>query len=371
MKMKRIVALMATVAMSATLLVGCKSGESSSSEKPSEGDKKPATESTVSVGLVTDEGGINDKSFNQTANEGVKKAEKEFGIKYKYVESQKKEDYEPNIESLIADGSQLTYAIGYQLADAVKAASENNPETKFCLIDSVVKAPNVQSVTFKEEEGSFLMGVIAGLTTKTNKVGFIGGKDMETIVKFEAGFAAGVNAVNPEAAKGLVSPDGTAPGSTIKYADSFVDTNKGYELGKSLYDAGCDVVYHAAGGVGVGLFQVTQELRKSGEDVWAIGVDKDQAKELDGEFADVILSSMMKRVDIATYEAAKAMVDGKFKAEVKSLGIAEGGVGMAESTSTNTKPEVIKKAEDYQNQIKEGKIKVPGTREEVIKFVEK
>ena len=370
MKMKRIVALMATVAMSATLLVGCKSGESSSSEKPSEGDKTPATESAVSVGLVTDEGGINDKSFNQTANEGVEKAKKDFGIKYKYVESQKKEDYEPNIESLIADGAQLTYAIGFQLADAVEAAAKNNPETKFCLIDSVVQAPNVQSVTFKEEEGSFLMGVIAGLTTKTNKVGFIGGKDMDTIVKFEAGFAAGVNAVNPEAAKGLISSDGTAPGSTVKYADSFADTNKGYELGKSLYDAGCDVVYHAAGGVGVGLFQVTQELRKSGEDVWAIGVDKDQAKEVE-EFADVILSSMMKRVDLATYEAAESMVKGEFKAEVKSLGIAEGGVGMAESTSTNTKPEVIKKAEDYQNQIKEGKIKVPGTREEVIEFVKK
>lgn len=351
---------MVTVAMSASLLVGCKSSGTSAEGNSGKDD-------VLSVGLVTDEGGINDKSFNQTANEGVEKAKKEFGINYKYVESAKKEDYEPNLESLIADGSQLTYAIGFQLADAVKTVAENNPEGKFCLIDSVVEADNVKSITFKEEEGSFLMGVIAGLTTKTNKVGFIGGKDQDTIVKFEAGFAAGVKAVNPEAAEGLISADGTASGSTVKYADSFSDTNKGYELGTSLYDAGCDVIYHAAGGVGVGLFQVTQKLREEGKEVWAIGVDKDQAKELE-QFKDVILSSMMKRVDLATYETAKDMVNGKFEAGNTVLGIADGGVGMADSTSDNTPQDVIDKAKGYEEEIKNGKINVPKTRQEVKDF---
>ena len=362
MKMKKTVALRATMAMSASLLVGCADkGNDAAGAGSSEG------KSAVSVGLVTDEGGINDKSFNQTANVGVEKAVKELGIEYKYVESQKKEDYQPNIQSLIDNGSELTFALGYQLADAVEAAAKDNPDSKFCLVDSVVDASNVESITFIEEEGSFLMGVIAGLTTKTNKVGFVGGKDQDTIVKFEAGFAAGVAAVNPEAAKGLMSSDGTSAGSTVKYADSFSDTNKGYELAKSLYEADCDIIYHAAGGVGIGMFQATKELRDAGKEVWAIGVDMDQAVSLP-EFADVILSSMMKRVDNATFDTAKAITEGKFEAGHKVLGIAEGGVGMSESTSKNTAAEVIEKAKEFEEKIKNAEFEVPATREGAANF---
>lgn len=364
MKMKRLVALVATVAMTATILVGCgNGGNSGSGDTPDNTGKK----SDIVIGLSTDEGGLNDKSFNQTADEGVKRAVEEFGVEYKSLEAKKKEEYEPNLQALVDEGAQLTFAIGYQLADATAKVAENNPDTNFCLIDSVVEADNVLSVTFKEEEGSFLMGVIAGLTTKTNKVGFIGGKDQDTIVKFEAGFAAGVASVNEEAAKGLTSTDGSSAGTTVKYADSFEDTNKGYELAKSLYNEGCDIIYHAAGGVGLGLFQATQELREDGEDVWAIGVDMDQQVALP-KFEGVMLSSMMKRVDNATYDAVKSVVDGNFKGEVKVLGIAEGGVGMSASTSKNTDAKVIEKAKEFEEKIKNGDIKVPGTREEVMNF---
>lgn len=366
MKMKRIVALLATVAMTATLLVGCAgSKDGGSAGDAPKGDE--GTKSEVFIGLSTDEGGINDKSFNQTADDGVKRAEKEFGLKYKYLEAQKKEDYEPNLQGLIDEGADLTFAIGFQLEEAVKNIAENNSDSKLCIVDGVVDAPNVLSITFKEEEGSFLMGVIAGLTTKTNKVGFIGGKDFETINKFEVGFAAGVAAVNPEAAKGLISPDGKTTGTTVKYADSFADTNKGYELAKALYNDGADVIYHAAGGCGIGLFQATQELREKGEDVWAIGVDMDQQVSLP-EYADVMLSSMMKRVDNATYDAAKSVVDGKFEGGHKLLGIAEGGVGMSDSTSKNTDADVIEKAKEFEEKIKKGEIKVPATRAEVKDF---
>jgi basic membrane protein A len=365
MKMKKIVALMATVAMTTSLLVGCAGKGNDDKGAASKGTDTPKTE--ISVGLSTDEGGLNDKSFNQSANEGVERAKKEFGVKYTPVEAQKKEDYEPNLQALVDDGSNLTFAVGYQLADAVKAVAKSNPDSSFAIIDSVVEANNVLSITFKEEEGSFLMGVIAGLTTKTNKIGFIGGKDNETIQKFETGFAAGVKAVNPEAAAGLISADGKNPGTTVKYADSFADTNKGKELAISLYGAGCDVIYHAAGGVGIGMFQAAKELKDSGKEVWAIGVDMDQAVSLP-EFKDVILSSMLKRVDNATYEATKAVVEGNFKAGSQVLGIAEGGVGMAETTKDNTDADVITKAEEYEAQIKEGKIKVPATRQEVIDF---
>jgi len=364
MKMKKIVALMATVAMTASLLVGCAGGNDN---KGAANDGKDTKKTEVSIGLSTDEGGLNDKSFNQAADEGVKKAKQEFSVKYKPVEAQKKEDYEPNLLSLIDSGSDLTFAVGYQLADAVTAVAKNNPDSKLCIIDSVVEADNVLSITFKQEEGSFLMGVIAGLTTKTGKVGFIGGKDTDVMQKFETGFAAGVKAVNPEAAAGLISADGKNPGTTVKYADSFADMNKGKELALSLYGSGCDVIYHAAGGVGVGMFQAAKELKDSGKEVWAIGVDKDQAAELP-DFKDVILSSMIKRVDTATYDATKSVVEGNFKAGVQSLGIAEDGVGMAETTKDNTAPDVLEKAEDYKTQIKEGKFIVPTTRQEVIDF---
>ncbi len=360
MKMKRLIALMATVAMSTTLLVGCGSGNSSSEG----GD---SAKSGISIGLTTDEGGLNDKSFNQSANEGVLKAQKEFGVEYSPLEAQKKEDYEPNLQSLIDNGSDLTFAIGFQLADAVENVAKNNPDANLAIIDSVVEAENVLSVLFKEEEGSFLVGVIAGLTTKTNKVGFIGGKDSDAIQKFEAGFTAGVAAVNPEAAKGLTSSDGTATGSTVKYADSFSDTNKGYELAKSLYSEGCDVIYHAAGGVGIGLFQATQELRKEGKDVWAIGVDKDQAVSLP-EYADSILTSMVKRVDAATYEAVKSIVDGNFKGQTLVLGIAEGKVGLADSTSTNASAEAMEKSKEFEEKIKNGEFEVPATRKGAMEF---
>ncbi|MEG1254180.1 BMP family ABC transporter substrate-binding protein [Clostridium sp.] len=362
MKMKRIVALMATVAMTASLLVGCGAKDDGATTGGDDSTKKE-----FAIGLSTDEGGLNDKSFNQSANEGVEKAVEEFGVKYTPIEAQKKEDYEPNLQSLIDAGSDLTLAIGFQLADAVTNIAKNNPNSKLAIIDSVVDSENVMSITFKEEEGSFLMGVIAGLTTKTNKIGFIGGKDLETIQKFESGFVAGVKAVNPEAAKGLLSADGKTPGANAIYADSFADTNKGYEIGKKLYEGGCDVVYHSAGGVGIGLFTAAKEMKDAGKDVWAIGVDMDQAVTVP-EYKDVILSSMIKKVDKATYDATKAVVEGTFKGGHIELGIKEGGIGMADTTADNTAADVVTKAKEYEAKIKSGELKVPATRQGAIDF---
>lgn len=358
MKIKKITSIIISMMMVAGIFTGC--GESTTNGT---GDSN----SNVSVGLSTDEGGLNDKSFNQAANEGVERAKAELGINYTAIEAQKKEDYEPNLQALIDNGCDLTFAVGYQLADAVAKVAKNNPDSNFCIIDSVVNADNVESITFKEEEGSFLVGVIAGLMTKSNKVGFIGGKDQDTIERFESGFAAGVAAVNSEAAKGLISADGNTPGSTVKYADSFSDTNKGYELAKSLFESGCDVIYHAAGGVGIGMFQAAQEFKNQGKEVWGIGVDMDQAISLP-EYSDVILTSMVKSVDKATYDTVKSQIEGTFKAGTKVIGIAEDGVDVADSTSVNTPEDIIVKMQDYKNRIKAGEIIVPSTRAEVIEF---
>jgi len=361
MNKKKVVAILTAVAVVATLFVGC--GKDSAETPVTEAPK-----SEVVVGLSTDEGGLNDKSFNQSADEGVKKAGTEFGFAYKPIESKKKEDYSANLESLIEEGSNLTFAIGFQMADAVTEVAKAHTDKNFAIIDSVVELPNVASITFKEQEGSFLMGIIAGKMTKTNKIGFIGGKDFEAINRFETGFAAGVKAVNPEAAKGLISADGKSTGTTVKYADSFEDTTKGYELAKSLYQDGCDIIYHAAGGVGIGLFKAAKELKDSGKPVWAIGVDMDQSLTVP-EYADIILSSMMKRVDTATYNQAKAIAKGEFKGGVSIvLGLKEAGVGIAATSDKHVPKDVLDEVKKYEDKVIAGEIVVPATRPEVISF---
>jgi len=367
MNKKKIIAVIATVALVATLFVGCgtKKAEVPVTTAPATTTAKP--EAKVTIGLSTDEGGLNDKSFNQSADEGVKKAKAEDGFNYNAIESKKKEDYTANLESLIENGSQLTFAIGFQMADAMTEVAKNHTDKHFAIIDSVVDLPNVSSITFKEQEGSFLMGIIAGKMTKTNKIGFIGGKDFDLINRFETGFAAGVKAVNPEAAKGLLSSDGKTPGTTVKYADSFADTAKGYELAKSLYQGGCDVVYHAAGGVGIGLFKAADELKKSGKAVWAIGVDMDQAVTVP-EYKDVILSSMIKRVDTATYNESKAEAKGAFKAGVINLGLKEKGVGIAETSSKNVPADILTLVKTYEDKVIAGEIVVPANRKEAMDF---
>jgi basic membrane protein A len=365
MNKKKVVAILTAVAVVATLLVGC--GTKKEEVKPA-APKTEVTKSTAVIGLCTDEGGLNDKSFNQSANEGVKKAEGEDGFTYLTLESKKKEDYVSNLESLVEEKSDLTFAIGYQMFDAITAVAKNHTDKHFAIVDSVVELPNVASIVFKEQEGSFLMGVIAGKMTKTNKIGFIGGKDGEMINRFEAGFAAGVKAVNPEAAKGLLSKDGKSAGTTVKYADSFDDTNKGYELAKSLYQDGCDIVYHAAGGVGIGLFKATKELKDSGKAVWAIGVDLDQAVKIP-DYADVILSSMMKRVDTATYNEAKAQVKNTFKGgTVITLGLKEDGVGIAPSSSKNVPADILTLVKTYEDKVKNGDIVVPADRKGAMDY---
>lgn len=370
MNKKRIVALFAAAVMTMSLFAGCgqKKPETKEEAKTENVAETTAEAPKVKIGLSTDEGGVNDKSFNQAADEGIKKAQSEFGVEYKVVESKTKDDYEPNLGALVQEKCNLVFAVGYQMHDAVTNAAKQYPDSKFAIIDEKVEAPNVESVVFKEHEGSFLMGVIAGKMTKTNKIGFIGGKNSELIERFEAGFTAGVKAVNPEAAKLLIAKDEKTIGAKVKYADSFVDAARGTELAKQLYSEGCDVIFHAAGGVGIGLFKATDELNKSGKKVWAIGVDKDQAAELP-EYKNIILSSMIKKVDAATYNACKDVTNNNFKGGTAlELGLKEDAVGVAPTSSNNTPKEVLDLVKKYEDAIKNDTIKVPSTRKGVIDF---
>lgn len=371
MNKKRAIAICMVVALISTLFAGC---GKKPAEKAAPSTETKKEEKKLKVGLSTDEGGLNDKSFNQSADTGIKKAQSEFGVDYKAVESKTKDDYEPNLGALVDENCDLIFGIGYQMHDAIDNEAKQHSDKKFAIVDEQVKEPNVESILFKENEGSFLVGVIAGKMTKTNKVGFIGGKNTALIEKFETGFAAGVKAVNPEAAKCLTASNENSLGKEVKYADSFADSNKGYELAKQLYADGCDVVFHAAGGVGLGLFKAASEIKKSGKAVWAIGVDMDQAESVTDKagkpiYADVILTSMVKRVDTGTYNAVKDLVNNNFQGgKVVEFGLKEDGVGVAPSSTKNTPKAVLDLVNKYSDSIKAGTIKVPVQRKDISAF---
>lgn len=305
-----------------------------------------AAKSDVKVGMVTDVGGVNDKSFNQSAWEALQSLQKEQGVTVKYLQSKSNADYEPNLNQFVKDGYNLTWGIGFDLGDAVKKVASENPNANLAIIDSVVDAPNVESVTFAENEGSFLVGVVAGLTTKTNKVGFVGGMESPVIKRFAAGFKAGVLEVNPKA------------DVKITYAGAFDKPDTGKSLAATLYDDGADIIFPAAGATGTGVFNEAKSRNKSGgTKVWVIGVDKDQSLEF-GD--DVTLTSMIKRVDEAVKKVSQQVVDGTFKGGTTTvLGLKDNGVGLPETSKANVTPEILAKVDEYKQQIIDGKIKVP------------
>ncbi len=328
--------------------VGCGSGQQE------QGGQQGADQEAFSAGMVTDTGGVNDESFNQTAWEGMKRLQKELGVNVKYLESKRDADYVPNLSHFAREGRDIIWGIGFKFENVIPQVAKQFGDAKFGIVDSNLGGnipPNVVAVTFKEHEGSFLMGVIAGLMTKTDKVGFIGGISSPLIKKFEVGFRAGVQAANPDAEV------------KVAYAESFDDVAKGRSLAQNMYNSGVDVIYHAAGGVGKGLFNEVK-TREKGK-YWAIGVDMDQSSLA----PDHTLSSMIKRVDVAVFEVTKQAKENQFPGgkEVE-LGLKDNGVGIAETTSKHVPEYVLKKVEEFKQKIIKGEIKVPSTEEELKSF---
>ncbi|MCT8975892.1 BMP family ABC transporter substrate-binding protein [Clostridium sp. CX1] len=350
MNKKRVVSLLAAAIMTVSVFAGCGS-------QKQQGGSGTTEAKQVKIGLATDEGGLNDKSFNQAADEGIKKAQSEFkNIDYKPIESKKKDEFQPNLQALVDNGSEIIFGVGYQMADAMTDMAKKYPDKKFAIIDSEVKEKNVVSLNFKEQEGSFLAGVIAGKMTKSNKLGFVGGKDFELINRFAAGYMAGAKAVNPS-----VQFD-------VRYAADYANPTKGEELATSMINGGCDVIYHASGGTGLGVFKAAKAMTKADKKIWAIGVDMDQSLTVP-EYADVILTSMIKRVDTATYDTAKSVVQGKFEGGKNIVfGLKEQGVDIAATSNKNTPKDVLDLVEKYRKAIIDGKITVPATKEDAAKF---
>jgi basic membrane protein A len=356
MKKKHGLALSLVLA-AGTLLAGCggaDKNEGAGEEGGGEG------KDNFTIAMVTDEGGVDDKSFNQSAWEGIQEYGEENNLEkgedFNYLQSQSDADYATNLNTLARKNYDLIYGVGFQLQGAVDEIAQQQTEAHFAIVDSVVEQPNVASITFKEHQGSYLVGVVAGLTTKTNKVGFVGGMESDLIKKFEVGFVQGVKAVNPDAK------------IDIQYAGSFTAADKGKAIASSMYGAGADIIYHAAGGTGNGVFSEAIDLKveNPNREIWVIGVDKDQYEEGNGKTKDgkefnVTLTSMVKRVDVAVKDLAEKSAAGEFPGgEIIEYGIEEEAIGIAPAPhDEHLTDEVKAKVKEYQEKILKGEIEVP------------
>ena len=350
--MKKVLSVLSVATLSLSLLLAGCGGQANQGEQGKQGEAGGAAAPTARIGMVTDVGGVNDNSFNQSAWEGLQKLQADLNLpkeNVNYLQSNGDADYVPNLTQFVKDKWDLTWGIGFLMGDHVKKVAEENPDAKLAIIDAVVEAPNVESVVFKEHEGSFLVGVVAAKMTKTNKIGFVGGMDIPVIKRFEAGFIAGVKAANPNA---KVIP---------VYTGAFDKPDLGKSAASQLFGQGADIVFHAAGSTGDGVFNEAKDRKSKGENVWVIGVDKDQSVTLG---KDITLTSMMKRVDEAVYRVSKDVIEGKFQGgRVVALGLAENGVGLPETSKDTVPEDVLKAVEEFKQKIIKGEIKVPETPE--------
>jgi basic membrane protein A len=310
------------------------------------GGTTPAAASNITAGVAFDTGGRGDGTFNDSAGRGLDQAVSELGVKKIELEATKDEDRKTNLELLVQQKANPIIGVGFLFADPMLVLAKANPSTTFAIVDSVVDAPNVRSLVFAENEGSFLVGAAAALKSKTGHIGFIGGQEIDLIKKFEAGYIAGAKAVNP-----AIKVDSKYLGAAGDNS-AWGNVAGAKEIAKGWYDAGADVIYTAAGGSGAGTIQAAVEADK-----WAIGVDSDQYLTAKPDEQKHILTSMLKRVDVAVFQTIKALADGDTKGGIITFDLKVDGVGYA--TSGGFLDEFKTKLDAYKADIISGKIIVP------------
>lgn len=354
--MKKLIALLLAVVMCLSL-VACGASNDTAADDAATNDaaatdgaaEGEATGETIKIGMVTDVGGVNDQSFNQTSWEGLQAlAAEDPTFEVSYLESKADADYATNIETFIDEDYDLIICVGYMLAKATRAAAEANPDQMFAIIDdnTCEDLPNVACLMFAQEQASYLVGVVAGLATESNIVGYVQGQVSESMNKFGVGFIAGVLASNPEATVLQNNPN------------AFDRPDWGSSAATGMITNGADVIFHAAGGTGNGVIEACAQ-----NGVYAIGVDADQSP-LAPEY---VLTSAMKRVDNAVQDISKAVKDGTFTAGTHMYDMTNGGVDIAPTQDLLTE-EMIAAVEEAKAGILDGSIVVPTTAEEVPEF---
>lgn len=332
------------------VLAGCGSEDPETGTDAGNGNGEETSE--VKVGLAYDVGGRGDQSFNDAAAAGLDRAIDEFGIDSQESTAADGEPESAREERLIQmaeAGFNPVIAVGFAYAPAVAKVAPQFPDVQFGLIDSTdATGDNIANLTFPEHEGSFLVGAAAALKTEADSIGFIGGVNVPLIAKFEAGYRAGAMEVNPDIE--IRSTYLTQPPDF----SGFGDPAKGRTAAEGMFDGGADIVYHAAGGSGLGVFEAAQAA-----DGWGIGVDSDQYNTVPPALQDVVLTSMLKKVDVAVFDYIESFVDGDPLSGEVVFGLAEGGVDY--STSGGHIDDITDQLDEYKQQIIDGEITVPST----------
>lgn len=322
-----------------------------------EGATAAPTGDAVDVGIVFDLGGRGDKSFNDGAYLGAERAMKEFGARVRFVEPGEGSDREAGLRLLAAEGMDLVVGVGFIFTDDLTALAKEYPNVAFAGVDyavsvdaggAAVQPPvNLAALKFREEQGSFLVGAMAALVGNSKKVGFVGGMDTPLIHKFEAGYKAGVKAVCPDC-EVISQYAGVTP-------EAFRNPGRGKELALSQYQQGVNVIYHASGSTGLGVFEAARTMKKLG-----IGVDADQYKEAPG----YVLTSMVKRVDNAVFDAISRVNTKTFSGGIYDFGLDKDGVGYVYDDNNKALiPDAVRaRLEFLKAEIIAGRIKVPSTR---------
>jgi basic membrane protein A and related proteins len=348
--LRRVTTLVSAMLAGALVLTGCggSSGGSTTAKPQASGSSSAASD--LKVGLAYDIGGRGDQSFNDAAAAGLDKAKSELGVTAKEAEASNGEAdsaKEERLRVLATAGYNPVVAVGFAYSAAVAKVAKEMPDTHFAIIDDeAAVGDNITNLVFAEEQGSFLVGAAAGLKTTKDNVGFVGGVDVPLIHKFEAGFEAGVKAANPKAkvqVKYLTQPPDFS---------GFGDPAKGKTAAAGMFDAGADIVYAAAGGSGGGVFEAAKAAGGK-----AIGVDSDQFKTADPKVRDVIITSALKRVDVAVYDFIKAAAAGTYAKGTVRYDLSKDGVGYA--TSGGQIDDIKTKIEEYKSKIVSGEITVP------------
>jgi len=321
------------------------------------GAAQPATRDAVNVGIVLDVGGLGDKSFNDGAYRGAERAEKELGARIRLIEPGEGSDREAGLRLLAAEHMDLVIGVGFIFTDDITQLAQEYPNTNFADVDYSLSTDkegnplpppaNVAALKFKEEEGSFLVGAIAALAGHSTKVGFVGGMDVPLIQKFEAGYKAGVKAVCPDC-QIVVQYAGVTP-------EAFRNPGKGKELALNQYEQGVNVIYHASGSTGLGVFEAARQTGK-----YAIGVDADQYSEAPGR----IVTSMVKGIDVAVFDMINRVKDRTFNGGIYTFGLAQNGVGYVyDERNRALIPDGVRtRVEQLKSDIIAGRIQVPSTR---------
>jgi basic membrane protein A len=321
------------------------------------GAAAPPSGDTVDVGVVFDLGGRGDKSFNDGAYLGAERAEKELGVHVRFIEPGEGSDRESGLRLLAAEGMDLVIGVGFIFTDDLTQLAKEYPGTRFAGVDYSVATdkdgkvipppPNLAALKFREEQGSFLVGALAALVGHSKKVGFVGGMDFPLIQKFEMGYKAGVKKVCPDC-EVISQYAGVTP-------EAFRNPGKGKELALSQYQQGVNVIFHASGSTGLGVFEAARQTGKL-----AIGVDADQYKEAPG----FVLTSMVKGVDNAVFDAIRRVKENRFQGGIYQYGLAENGVGYVYDADNEKliPADVRARLESLKQDIIAGKIQVPSTR---------